>query len=182
MTNLKNKTFPEPLPEILHTRRFFSAFAKCISDRPSIIDIVVPYIGESRLGSIVQFAEIILKRDCQFNLTTTRPSTKPHRISADEAQRLVRMGVDLRIHVSDPMLHAKIYQFTYPVKNPERDELVRVAFMGSANFSQGGLETNVETMACFRGTKSNDRVAAAIANIAGGSHPYNLHHHEETND
>lgn len=182
MASPKINTLSEPLPEILHTRRFFAAFTKCISERPSVVDIVVPYIGESRLGGIVRFAETLLRRDCQFNLTTTRPSTKPHRISADEAQRLVRMGVDLRIHVRNPTLHAKIYQFTYPVKNSERDEVVRVAFMGSANFSQGGLETNVETMACFRGTKSNARVAAAIASITGGSHSYNLHYHEETDD
>jgi len=182
MANLKNKTFPEPLPEILHTRRFFNAFTKCISDRPSVVDIVVPYIGESRLGGIVRFAEILLKRECQFNLTTARPSTAPNRISAAEAQRLVRLGVELRIHGNRPMLHSKIYQFTYPVKDPALDDVVRVAFVGSANFSRGGLETNVETMACFRGPKSNGRVAATIASIASGSYPYNLHQHEETDD
>lgn len=182
MVNLTNKTFPEPLPEILHTRRFFAAFTKCISERPSVVDIVVPYIGESRLGDIVQFAEILLRRDCQFNLTTARPSTAPNRISAAEAQRLVRLGVELRIHSKRPMLHSKIYQFTYPANDPERSDVMRVAFVGSANFSRGGLENNVETMACFRGSKSNGRVAAAIDSIAGGSYPYNLHHHEEIDD
>lgn len=160
-------------PEILYTRTFRQKFGASL--RPGLIqvDMVVPYIGKSPWGDIEQFALMLLRKDCIFNLTTSPPSEhEKSRLSPDTAEKLVHAGVNLNIR-SGSTLHSKIYQFTFRASSEERF-IARVAFVGSANFSKGGFKNNDETVAFFQGKADNDRVATEIARLStgNGSQPY----------
>ena len=152
-------------PKILGTHRFNQEFGNCLRRKPTEIKIVVPFLGESPYGNIVRFAFHLRRKNCALQLITRKPSAKAKDvISPDDALKLHRMQVDLVI-CSRIFLHSKIYQFCYPSGN-------RVGFVGSANFSNGGFKSNVETVAFFQSDRDNDRVADEISRIYSYGNPY----------
>lgn len=86
-----------------------------------------------------------------MEIITGIPDAGNGSLSKKHADLIVDYGVELLIHTK-PILHAKMYQFTFP----EGD---RAAFVGSANFSIGGFERNHEIVAFFTQKCDNDRVA-----------------------
>ena len=162
--NAQSITNTESPPDILHTRSFKKEFTNCLARKPVRCSIVVPFLGQNPWGGIIQFAKMLLKDECAFCLVTLPPNEANNRLSADDADMLQRLGVDLRIR-SGSTLHSKVYQFSFRGGD-------RVAFVGSANFSKGGLENNDETVALFRATRDNEKVAGAITSLYNGGAPY----------
>lgn len=146
-------------PEILHTRFFRKRFMECLSRRPCILQVAVPYIGKiPPYHSIVELSRIVLARDSEsFQIITRPPESGDGTIRLFEADAIVAMGVNLMIRRN---LHSKVYQFTFP----EGD---RAAFVGSANLSLGGFERNDETVAFFQTKEDNDAVARELDRMSG---------------
>lgn len=168
-SKMKQITQPVLDPEILFTRPFQNEFTKCIRRWPQLLAVVVPYIGNTHWGTIINFSKMILGRGCEFRLTTLRPSdTENNRLSIAEAEALSKLGVGLRIRLQ-PFLHSKIYQFLYHTGE-------RAAFVGSANFSIGGFKNNDETVAFFRARADNAKVAAEIRRLWVDSVEYSRIH------
>lgn len=167
---------PEHRPRILHTRAFWEAFSGCLNRYPSELQIASPYIGTLPGGfeTIVRFAELLLKHGCTLVIVTRQPrSGEPEPGKAREggllyeyeAEKLESMEeVELLIH---PGLHSKVYQFHFRQGD-------RASFVGSANFSLGGLQRNVETVAMFEHASDNDSVGRELERLKGpGAWPYN---------
>lgn len=165
----------EHRPKILHRRAFWDEFKRCLRRYPSELQIASPFIGNLPPGydTIVRFSEGLRKRECNLVIVTRPPqqgAPPPSRggsgtLYAYEAEQLEKMGVELLIH---RQLHSKVYQFRFPQGD-------RAAFVGSANFTLGGLERNEETVAMFRHVQDNDGVERELARLKGfGTYPY--HH------
>ena len=152
-------------PKILYTRLFKREFERCMGRGPNQLKMVVPYIGETPWGEIVNFSRLVIGMGCEFYLTTLPPNCKiKSRLSKTEAKQLSTMGVHLKIR-SKPDLHSKIYQFVFPSGE-------RSAFVGSANFSIGGFERNDETVTFFQAKVDNDKIANEINRLSGAGSPY----------
>ena len=160
--NMGNSKFE---PKILHTRQFRDEFGNCLRHKPNEVSIVVPYLGKTPFGKIVEFARYLRHRNCEVQLITRPPSKSDNQISPDEALELSRIEVDLII-CTRPPLHSKIYQFYYPHGK-------RAGFVGSSNFSAGGFTNNNETVAFFQSRADNDRIAKEISRISSRGLPYN---------
>jgi len=160
---------PKYIPEILPTRKFKDRFFECFQRHPTLLRISSPYIGElPNFKDIVNFSRFFLREEgVNFQLITSPPvEQKDGRyLSKFNAEILVNLGVDLVIR-KNPYLHSKVYQFTFPQKD-------KVAFVGSANFTKGGLERNDETVAMFRDPEVNKKVEAELDRLSSfGSQSY----------
>ncbi|CAJ2377146.1 MAG: hypothetical protein IBGAMO2_580043 [Arenicellales bacterium IbO2] len=168
---MKPVIHPEPRPEILYTRLFKQKFERCLGLRPTRLDMVVPYIGGNPWGSprgtCADFARLLMQIECDLHLITLQPGTENATLSADQAEELLKIGVELQIHTGN-RLHAKIYQFSFA-------RSVKMAFVGSANFSMGGLVNNHETVAFFTARSDNVKVASEIHRISLASIDYFPH-------
>ena len=118
----------------------------------------------------MDFARLVLREDDTTLQIVTRPpstSNDTTTLTKIQAEALSTLGVDLLIRMS-PLLHSKVYQFNFR----EGD---RASFVGSANFSRGGLELNDESVAFFQSEGENDRVKAELDRLRGkGTKPYHL--------
>lgn len=148
-------------PVILATRKFRGSFHQCISRHPKSLRVVSPFIGKiPGFGTVVDFARRFLcDPEVEFQLVTRPPKRSNEIISLEQADALVKLGVDLLIR-SDPPLHSKVYQFVFP----EGD---KASFIGSANFTKGGFELNDETVAFFRDSTDNERIEAELDRLSG---------------
>ena len=151
-------------PEILHTRRFNERFMECASRYFVSLRVAVPYIGKiPGFNSIVGLSKFAFSRGCkQFQIVTLPPGSKSTILRA-HADLIISQGANLMIRNH---LHSKIYQFTFR----EGDQ---AAFVGSANLTRGGFETNDETVAFFRDKCDNDAVTGELRRIEGpGAFPF----------
>ncbi|MCG8603521.1 phospholipase D-like domain-containing protein [bacterium] len=157
--------------KILPTKPFRTTFMQCIGRHPKSLCIVSPFIGNiPGIGGIMDFARLVLREDDTTLQIVTRPpstSNDTTTLTKIQAEALSTLGVDLLIRMS-PLLHSKVYQFNFR----EGD---RASFVGSANFSRGGLELNDESVAFFQSEGENDRVKAELDRLRGkGTKPYHL--------
>lgn len=152
------------MAEVLITRQFKQEFENCLRLNPDEVKIVVPYFGTTPFGDIIRFAYNLMRRGRKLHLITRPPGTRNNDISLDQAQLLARMNVNLRI-CHQPFLHAKIYQFCFP-------RGVCRGFVGSANFSKGGFESNYEMVAFFKSKCENDLIASQIKFLSSNCSPY----------
>lgn len=114
--------------------------------------MVAPYItGIPGWNPVPKLAEFLIRHECAMEIITGKPDAGNGSLSKIHADLMVGYGVEILIH-TQPFLHAKMYQFTFP----EGD---RAAFVGSANFSNNGFEGNHEIVAFFTQKGDNDRVA-----------------------
>ena len=158
MKTIKHQAFE---PQILYTRLFKRKFDDCIGRHPSQVKIVVPYIGKTPWGGIIDFAKFMIKIQSEVFLTTLPPNnSRMNQLSQEEAKELSRMGINLIIRTSPP-LHSKIYQFIFRTGD-------RAAFVGSANFSINGFNKNDETVAFFQAKADNDKIANEIDRLSAG--------------
>lgn len=145
--------------KIFHTRQFKDNFLRCLSRYPCELNIVVPFVGKVYPWKDVgDFASFLIRRECRFSLLTRPPESDTATLSWQDAEYLARQGVDLAFR-TQPKLHSKIYRFIFR----EGD---RAAFVGSANFTGGGLYNNDETVAFFREKEDNDAVEREINRLA----------------
>jgi phosphatidylserine/phosphatidylglycerophosphate/cardiolipin synthase-like enzyme len=109
----------------------------------------------------VNFSRIFLREEgVSFQLITSPPIEAQGReyISILEAEVLVNLGVELVIR-KKPYLHSKVYQFTFPQQD-------QISFVGSANFTKGGLDRNDETVAMFRDPEVNIKVGGELDRLS----------------
>ncbi len=156
------------MTEILHTRLFREKFMRCLSHNPCFLQIAVPYIGKiPGHGSIVEFSRFFMGNEGeerQFTLITRPPGSGAESVGIREAEIITNMGVELIIR-TQKFLHSKIYQFTFSEGN-------RAAFVGSANFTMGGFDRNIETMAYFLKKGDNAKVASELERLAWKAHNF----------
>ena len=150
------------------TRKFRTDFLGCISRRPLHLRICSAFVGElPGFGTLVNFARsLLIDEDVSFSLVTRPPSATDNGcISEFEAIGLLALGVNL-YYRKHPTLHSKVYQFDFR----EGD---RASFVGSANFTKGGLDLNDETVAAFRSKAENDLVKQELDRLFSyGAYPH----------
>lgn len=151
-------------PEILRTSRFNKRFMECTSRYFVSLRIAVPYIGKiPAFGSIVGLSNYAFSRGCELFQIVTLPPGSQNAIPCSHADLITSQGANLMIRNH---LHSKIYQFTFR----EGDQ---ASFVGSANLTRGGFETNDETVAFFRDKCDNSAVANELRRIEGlGAFPF----------
>lgn len=154
-------------PKILHTREFREEFYRCMSRNPDRLRMAVPYItGIPGWEKPSQFSLHVAGNGCELSIVTGEPGGSGGVLSKEQADLMLAHGVNLRIRTS-PFLHAKIYQFVFPMGH-------RVAFVGSANFTMGGFTKNDEIVAFFSKKSDNDGVARQFERLEAGGIDY--HH------
>lgn len=155
---------------ILPTRKFKTAFFRCVSRNPQNLTVVSPYVGGlPGFKNIVDFTRHLYNKidGFQFRLITRPPSNAYENLNTEQAKALSLLGVDLLVRTK-PILHSKIYQFYFP----EGDS---ASFIGSANFTLGGFERNEESVAYFRDPSENKKISQEINRLSTyGSIPFNL--------
>jgi hypothetical protein len=151
---------PVSITKIHNTRNFYRALLTSLSRKPKCVTVVSPFVGQLPRSwkDMANFARFLISQDIGFCLVTRPPDLgSTGCITFDNARILVQLGVDLRIR-SAPKLHSKLYYVEYK----EGDYS---AFIGSANFTIGGLETNEETMAEFRGALDHEKIQGEVIRL-----------------
>lgn len=152
----------QPSVEILSTRGFKMAFLASLSRPVSGLSVVSPFITPiPGFKTTHNFFRNFVNRhpDASVVLVTRPPNdARQEVLSWQEAQLIEALGVNVRIW-SSPPLHSKVYYFKYA----EGDYS---SFVGSANFTKGGFESNVETTAHWRGVDRHDPVERELARLA----------------
>lgn len=142
-----------------HKKTFQMKFFRCLADRPKRINMVVPYLGKIHpWPGIDAFARHVISTECKFLLVTQPPETEHSSISLQSAYGIEKMGGQV-IFRTQPKLHSKIYQFFYSGGR-------KVAFVGSANFSNGGFYKNDEIVVFSEEKNYNNGVAREIKRLA----------------
>lgn len=153
-------------PQILGTEAFRKKFLGCIGRHPHTLLVVSPFIGKPPpYGKVEKLASHLFAHRCESFVMVTRPPAEGGRdsggaavLSTPEAERLTDLGVELLIRPQG--LHSKIYQFCFR----EGD---RASFVGSANFTAAGFESNNETVALFLDRVDNGRVSRRLGELTG---------------
>ena len=148
--------------EILSTNGFRKAFLTSLSRPICRLSVVSPFITPiPGFSTTHNFFRNLVNRhpDASIVLVTRPPNdTRLEVLSWQEAHLIEGLGVDVRIW-SYPPLHSKVYYFKYA----EGDFS---SFVGSANFTKGGFESNVETTAYWRGVERDEPVERELARLA----------------
>lgn len=158
--------------QILHTAAFRRLFWALVNQEPTHLVIVSPFLGGlPNFSTTVEFARYFLRTGTsKFTLITRPPRAVGQKggegiIDRHQAEALIALGVNLLVRKS-PLLHSKVYQLHLADGS-------RVSFVGSANFSMGGFQTNDETVVFLKGRDENTQVDLELARLAGyGSFPY----------
>ena len=140
------KKAPVALKEVHYTRSFHQQFRASLSERIERLVICSPYFGvlPSPFNSVLEFCVIQQRRGVQrLEIITRPPGADETALTTGVAKELAKMGVDLYVRVS-PYLHAKFYHFDFT------HGFFR-SFVGSSNFTMGGLSRNYELMAELEG-------------------------------
>ena len=156
--------------EVHDTRRFYHRFLGSFSEPIERLVVCSPYFRllPRPFDNVLQFCVHQQRRGVgQIEIITRPPGADELALTQDLAQELEGIGVDLFVRVK-PYLHAKLYHFEYP-KGFFR------TFVGSANFTKGGLERNYEIVAEIEGVGDRSPCHTAIARLQGpGAMPYRL--------
>ena len=156
--------------QIYETRSFHRRFLASLSDPIDRLVICSPYFGAlpPPFKDVLQFCIEQQRRGVHTVEIITRPPGAPDAaMSTTMAGDLARSGVDLFVRVQ-PYLHAKFYHFEYSSGTFR-------SFVGSSNFTKGGLERNYEVVAEIEGVGANSPCHTAIAKMQGpGVLPYTV--------
>ena len=153
--------------DILSTRKFRESFYRHISLHPTRIRIAVPFVNKiPGFGTLADLVRFLLRDDkASMELITRPPDIGGGTITKAMAEVVVALGAELVVRHPRP-LHSKIYQFTFANGN-------RVAYVGSANLTEGGFNRNDETMALLMSVGQNQKVEAELDRLSGyGAMPY----------
>ena len=156
------------MDRLLRTRAFRERFYSVLQRGPVSLSICVPYIGKiPGFGSVFHFATYFSNRGGQrFRLITGPPGSGRSRLSPELATKLAALDfLDLLIR-SSPVLHAKLYHVQFASG-------AGIGYIGSANFTKGGLQDNDEVMAEIGKTDEERQVLAEIERLSGhGAIPF----------
>ena len=111
--------------------------------------------------STVEFFGNLASRmpEASFGLVTAPPHDKKKNVlSWYEAKLIAQLGVSLMIRPRK--LHSKVYYVQYL----EGDSSI---FVGSANFTKGGFQTNDETVAHWRRSEPDLEIERELARLTG---------------
>ena len=124
--------------------------------------IVSPFVTPiPGFASTVEFFGILASRmpSASFDFVTAPPHDRQQNVlSWYEANLIAQLGVTLMIRPRN--LHSKVYYLRYP----EGDSS---SFVGSANFTKGGFQTNDETVAYWRRSEPDLEVERELARLTG---------------
>ena len=157
-----------PSVEVLSTRLFNRRFLGSLSRELDKLTIVSPFVTPiPGFQSTLAFFQFLSTRmpEASLDLVTTPPNdSKDSGLGWHEAALITQLGVGLVIRPSK--LHAKVYYLRFL----EGDSS---SFVGSANFTKGGFQTNFETVAYWRRSEPDTEVERELSRLTGpGS--YNL--------
>lgn len=156
------------------TRQFYQRFLGSFSEPIARLVVCSPFFHAlpQPFENVLQFCVSQQRRGVQqIEIITRPPGADSQAMTQDVAQELERIGVDLFVRVQ-PYLHAKLYHFDY-TRGFFR------TFVGSANFTKGGLQRNYEIVAEIEGVGNRSPCHRAIAQLQGpGALPYRMwiHH------
>lgn len=129
------------ISDVHMTKKFRSSFVGSFSEEISSLTICSPYFDKlpAPFGNVIEFCRFVQTRnDAAIQIITGPPSKRPSSLPLDDAHALAIQDVEIFVRTK-PYLHAKLYHIEY-VKGYFR------SFVGSSNFTIGGLEGNDELM------------------------------------
>ena len=158
------------LKNIHFTREFYRRFLISLSEPISEIVICSPYFGKlpKPFDNIVSFCSLQITRGVDvIRVITGPPGADKTAMSIEAAKILAVKGVEIFIRTS-PYLHAKLYHIEY------RKGYFR-SFIGSSNFTLGGLKLNYELVTEMEGVGDNSPCHREIQRLlnTSGSVSYN---------
>ena len=149
--------------EVLSTRYFKTTFIQSLSRHIVRIAIVSPFVTPvPGFQSTYDFFRRLAVRlpEASMDLVTAPPHDHRNNVlSWQEAQLIAQLGVRLMIRPS-PTLHSKVYYVRYQEGDTS-------SFVGSANFTKGGFESNDETVAFWRRSGPDHQVEKELARLTG---------------
>lgn len=165
---------PEPKDQVafndlFFTRDFKRQFSSSFSEPVDSILICSPFFDKlpAPFGNIVEFCAFMQRRGTENIQIITRPPTgSGGAMTIEAAKQLGSMGVEIFIR-STPYFHVKMYHIEY-------SRGYFKTFIGSANFTLGGLEKNYELVAELQGSGTKTPCHREIARMrdTGGALTY----------
>ncbi|WP_085217868.1 phospholipase D family protein [Allosphingosinicella indica] len=162
--------------EVYATREFYRRFVSSLSESIERITICSPYFHllPKPFDNIIKFCGFLQRRGIgEIVIITRPPGVDSAAMSLDTARRLDADGISFFIR-ANPYLHAKMYHIEYS-KGHFR------SFVGSANFTIGGLERNHEVMAELEGVGPASPCERELARMTGNgalTFPAWVHRHK----
>ena len=156
MTNKAKITFQD----VHFTRAFRDRFISSMSDDIRQAVICSPYFDKLPVpfSDVSGFCAFLQRRGTEDIQIITRPPGKDRQaLSLDMAKRLASQDIEIYIRPT-PFLHAKLYHFEY------RKGYFRT-FVGSSNFTLGGLVNNHELMMEIEGVGNGSPCHREIARM-----------------
>lgn len=132
--------------EIYDTTAFFRRLRASLAENPDEILICSPYFDSlpKPFRDILAFCAVWQRRGVDLiRIITAPPGSNSSSMPVSVARRLAAINVELFIY-RRPTLHAKLYHFEYQHGNFR-------SFVGSANFTVGGLVRNHDLVAELNG-------------------------------
>ncbi|WP_193371143.1 phospholipase D family protein [Pelagibius marinus] len=156
--------------DVHYTRSFYQRFISSLSEPIDSLVICSPYFDQlpSPFDNVLDFCIDQFRRGAKNIQIITRPPGKDsNALSVDIAKRLAAEGVEIFIR-TQPYLHAKLYHFDY-------SRGFFRSFIGSSNFTIGGLKRNYELVAELEGVGGSSPSHREIARMRDrGAMPYNV--------
>lgn len=133
--------------DLHYTRSFRETFISSLSAPITSVVICSPFFDRlpNPFKDVLGFCFFLKRRGTErIQIITRPPGSNPQAMSLEVAKALAAEDVEIYIR-SSPYLHAKVYHIEY-ARGYFR------TFVGSANFTIGGLERNHEVVAEMFGT------------------------------
>lgn len=158
------------LLELHHTRAFRNAFISALSDPIATLVICSPFFDKlpPPFKDVIEFCYFMKRRGAgKIQIITRPPGCDATAMTLECAKILAGQEVEIFVK-SRPNLHAKLYHIQY-----ERGTFK--TFVGSANFTNGGFERNLELMAELEGSGFGSAMHREIASMqsSGGTMSFN---------
>jgi len=148
--------------DVHYTKQFYRRFVSSLSEPIESITICSPYFDKlpKPFDNVIVFCRHLQSRGVEnISIITRPPGVDATALDRDSAKTLAGMGIDLFIRAA-PYLHAKIYRIQYS-KGHFR------SFVGSSNFTLGGMERNHELVAELEGFGPNSPCLREVSRLTG---------------
>lgn len=150
--------------QVYATKAFFQRFVSSLSPGIECITICSPFFDKlpKPFDNLLGFCRFLQQRGAERIVIITRPpGTDKTAITVETARMLDAQGVEFMIRAVPP-LHAKMYHIQYKTGNFR-------SFIGSANFTMGGLAKNHELVAELEGVGEVSPCDREIASLLMGN-------------
>jgi phosphatidylserine/phosphatidylglycerophosphate/cardiolipin synthase-like enzyme len=162
--------------EVYATRKFYKRFLSSFSEGVERVVICSPYFNKlpTPFDNVVSFCRFLQQRGIEnITIITRPPGCDGTAMTTEIARMLDAQGIELIIR-ANPYLHAKMYHVEF------KQGYFR-SFVGSANFTIGGLDKNQEVMAEVEGVGEHAPCQREIARLIGDNgamtYPIWVHRH-----